>query len=400
MDTDDIAVLVIIDGQGNAAGRGGVYRDVESCISVFNYAELDEVVNVADSTLGKRVTFPSVRHMAYPVPKKALCDACLTAQTVLGENGAGEERVGDDSILRLNAECRWETAEEPLHYDIERTGRMGIGMGIPLAFTLQRSLLASPIRDAVAAQASASECPSCREQRDVSRRMLCRVGLVPCAIGGASIVRWTEKDDALTPPHLASHPAPQLAKRTKHYSRMLHRARAAMQSQILRSDAVHVYVWFQGESDALEVNKRNPDGHRTAFYKERLLQHLSNVREDMGPRVAIVLVQTVGARRDSGRSGTFFHLEAIRQAQREVAELDNNVVFIPTELAAEKEDWYAAGDVLRNTSGPVKLKLGVDGKHLTALSQIQLGEAIAVRLVQRYPLYFRTLVPTPLVRGL
>ncbi|KAJ0641140.1 putative sialate O-acetylesterase domain, SGNH hydrolase superfamily [Helianthus annuus] len=95
------------------------------------------------------------------------------------------------TIHRLTANLTWETAQEPLHADIDKNKTCGVGPGMSFA---------NAVKDYIAGV----------------------IGLVPCAIGGTAIKKW--------------------AKGEKLYEDMVRRARSA-------GGEIKALLWYQGESD-------------------------------------------------------------------------------------------------------------------------------------------------------
>ncbi|XP_076936383.1 putative carbohydrate esterase At4g34215 [Bidens hawaiensis] len=125
------------------------------------------------------------------------------------------------TIHRLTANLTWETAQDPLHADIDTSKTCGVGPGMPFA---------NAIKDYVTGV----------------------IDLVPCAIGGTSIGKW--------------------GKGGMLYENMVKRAKAAMSSS---GGEVKALVWYQGESDT--SSKRVAEGYKVSM--ESLIR---NVRSDLG----------------------------------------------------------------------------------------------------------------------
>ncbi|KAM0011905.1 putative sialate O-acetylesterase domain, SGNH hydrolase superfamily [Helianthus debilis subsp. tardiflorus] len=113
------------------------------------------------------------------------------------KNHHWDHKVPDDckpdptAIHRLTANLTWETAQEPLHADIDKNKTCGVGPGMSFA---------NAVKDYNAGV----------------------IGLVPCAIGGTAIKKW--------------------AKGEKLYEDMVRRARSA-------GGEIKALLWYQGESD-------------------------------------------------------------------------------------------------------------------------------------------------------
>lgn len=77
-----------------------------------------------------------------------------------------------------------------------------------------------------------------------------QIGLVPCAIGGTSIVQW-EKGRVL-------------------YNHMIQRTKAALE----KGGTLKALLWYQGESDAVEKSLAD-------HYEQRLVTFFNHVRTDL-----------------------------------------------------------------------------------------------------------------------
>nr|XP_043623561.1 probable carbohydrate esterase At4g34215 [Erigeron canadensis] len=133
------------------------------------------------------------------------------------------------TIHRLNANLIWETAQEPLHADIDTRKICGIGPGMSFA---------NAIKDYIVGV----------------------IDLVPCAVGGTAIKEW--------------------AKGQKLYEDMVRRAKAAVKS----GGEIKCLLWYQGESDTDSLHVAN-------CYKLDMENFVHNVRADLGlPDLPIIQV--------------------------------------------------------------------------------------------------------------
>lgn len=101
-------------------------------------------------------------------------------------------RINADRVFKLDAQGKWQRAEEPIHFD-----KKSAGAGLSASFA---RAVADSDKDA-------------------------RIGLIPCAVGGTSIKRWVEGGDLFT--------------------NAVARTRIALKSGRLKG-----ILWHQGESDA------------------------------------------------------------------------------------------------------------------------------------------------------
>ncbi|KAH7518031.1 hypothetical protein FEM48_Zijuj09G0127400 [Ziziphus jujuba var. spinosa] len=132
------------------------------------------------------------------------------------------------SILRLTANLHWETANEPIHSDIDSKKTCGVGPGMSFA---------NAVRERVGL-----------------------VGLVPCAVGGTAIKEWARGEEL--------------------YENMVKRAKESVKD----GGEMKALLWFQGESDALA--KEDAEA-----YKGNMETLIRNVREDLGlPSLPIIQV--------------------------------------------------------------------------------------------------------------
>ncbi|XP_023729593.1 probable carbohydrate esterase At4g34215 [Lactuca sativa] len=133
------------------------------------------------------------------------------------------------TIHRLNANLIWETAQEPLHADIDTKKTCGVGPGMSFA---------NAVKDYIPGV----------------------IDLVPCAVGGTAIKEW--------------------AKGQKLYEDMVRRAKSAASS----GGEIKAMLWYQGESDA-------PSQNAAGSYKTNMETLIHNVRSDLGlPSLPIIQV--------------------------------------------------------------------------------------------------------------
>lgn len=132
------------------------------------------------------------------------------------------------TIHRLNASLIWETAQEPLHADIDTKKTCGVGPGMSFA---------NAVKD----------------------YMTGVIDLVPCAVGGTAIKEW--------------------AKGEKLYEDMVKRAKYAAGS----GGEIKALLWYQGESDTSK--------NAAESYKTNMETLIHNVRSDLGlPSLPIIQV--------------------------------------------------------------------------------------------------------------
>ncbi|KAL4588682.1 hypothetical protein LXL04_001576 [Taraxacum kok-saghyz] len=133
------------------------------------------------------------------------------------------------TIHRLNASLIWETAQEPLHADIDTKKTCGVGPGMSFA---------NAVKDYITGV----------------------IDLVPCAVGGTAIKEW--------------------AKGKRLYEGMVKRAKYAAGS----GGEIKALLWYQGESDAPEINAAKS-------YKTNMETLIHNIRSDLGlPSLPIIQV--------------------------------------------------------------------------------------------------------------
>lgn len=132
-----------------------------------------------------------------------------------------DDRRPREGILMLNAENQWVPAAHPLHNDKPTAG---VGLGISFAENM------------------AKHSPGVT------------IGLIPCAVGGTPLSRWSKGGDL--------------------YQAAVARAKVAMEAGQLRG-----ILWHQGESDSSTERTANS-------YGERLAQMVADLREELGAKDA------------------------------------------------------------------------------------------------------------------
>uniref|UniRef100_A0A453AAP1 Sialate O-acetylesterase domain-containing protein n=1 Tax=Aegilops tauschii subsp. strangulata TaxID=200361 RepID=A0A453AAP1_AEGTS len=195
-------------------------------------------------------------------------------------------------LLRLAADRRWVAASPPLHADIDTHKTCGLGPAMPFAHRLLLS----------------SSSPS----------DLLVLGLVPCAVGGTRIWMWARGQPL--------------------YEAAVARARAAVAGG---GGALGAVLWFQGESDTIEVDDARAYGGKM----ERLV---ADLREDLGSPNLLVIQVSVGL-----ASGEGNYTDIVRDAQRSIN--------LPNVILVD-----AMG-----------LPLSDDQLHLSTEAQLRLGEMLA-----------------------
>ncbi|KAK1417520.1 hypothetical protein QVD17_26649 [Tagetes erecta] len=133
------------------------------------------------------------------------------------------------TIHRLNANLIYETAQDPLHSDIDSTKVCGVGPGMSFA---------NAVKDYINGV----------------------IDLVPCAVGGTAIKQW--------------------AKGEKLYNDMVRRSKSAVSN----GGEIKALLWYQGESDSATK-------HDAQVYKSKMENLIHNIRSDLGlPSLPIIQV--------------------------------------------------------------------------------------------------------------
>ena len=166
---------------------------------------------------------------AFAVPQKVKFHIYLLMgqSNMVGRDTAGlDSQMLDERVGFWDGSNNWYVAKEPMH-----AGGSGIGPGIPFALEMLK-----------------------RTGGD------CKIGLVPCAVGGTPLKRWEKGGDL--------------------YNSAVSRAKAALAAGILKG-----ILWHQGESDC--DKKENAES-----YQQRLTQMFQDLRADLeAPEVPIVVGQ-------------------------------------------------------------------------------------------------------------
>ena len=155
----------------------------------------------------------------------------LIGQSNMAGRGAIEEedRTPHPRAFRLNYSNVWEIAIEPITED---RAPKTLGVGPSLAFG---KIMAEKNPNAV-------------------------IGLVPCAVGGTPLSRWSRGGDL--------------------YSNALVRAKIALRDGTLKG-----ILWHQGENDSTHLETAQT-------YEDRLIKMIGDLREDLGaPEVPFVVAQ-------------------------------------------------------------------------------------------------------------
>jgi hypothetical protein len=170
-----------------------------------------------------------------PPPKPRFHVYLLMGQSNMAGRGRMTEadRRPVERVWMLDKENRWVPAAHPLHFDKPKIA--GVGVGIAFAKRMN------------------AEDPAIQ------------IGLVPCAVGGTPLSRWSEGGDL--------------------YQNAVARAKVAMQRGTLKG-----VLWHQGESDT-----GTPENANT--YGERLARMIGDLRAELGsPKLPFV----------AGRLGEFY----------------------------------------------------------------------------------------------
>lgn len=211
-------------------------------------------------------------------------------------------------LLRLAADRRWVAASPPLHADIDTHKTCGLGPAMPFAHRLLLSSSSSPSSLGDESAPSSVSGPGGEDQLVL--------GLVPCAVGGTRIWMWARGQPL--------------------YEAAVARARAAVAGG---GGALGAVLWFQGESDTIEVDDARAYGGKM----ERLV---ADLREDLGsPNLLVIQVGLA--------SGEGNYTDIVRDAQKSIN--------LPNVILVD-----AMG-----------LPLSDDQLHLSTEAQLRLGEMLA-----------------------
>jgi len=144
MDSD--ALVFLLAGQSNMAGRGGIVMVRKSIDRGNGISDGGDDDDRDDS------------------PRTKVWDVTALTERELALTKVADN---DDSIVRMTADGRWIRAVEPMHADIDIHKTCGIGPGLIFA----RSVAADLYRS--------------------DRRRRRQIALVPCAVGGTKISEWS-----------------------------------------------------------------------------------------------------------------------------------------------------------------------------------------------------------------
>ncbi|CAM9190602.1 unnamed protein product [Discosporangium mesarthrocarpum] len=243
----------------------------------------------------------------------------------------------DEKVLCFTASDEaWEPAREPLHRDVDLRKRERCGVGP--ALVCGRALIA--LRTAA---------------RVASKDRV--IGLVPCAIGGASLDEWQEDyrgivDDCEDKGTSSSHQGVKSPWEYKPGAKNLFGAMAERATQALASapEGSHLagVLWYQGETDA-------SDESSAASYLDRFKLFVSATRRRLG--ILGLRFFTVAI---TGTTNRLLYLRQVREVQLSVGPA------------------VGLGNIWVVDS--FGLPMLPDGLHLTTRGQVELGERLA-RLV-------------------
>ncbi|CAM9709763.1 unnamed protein product, partial [Choristocarpus tenellus] len=235
----------------------------------------------------------------------------------------------DEDVLCFSGNERWTPAQEPLHSDIDLRKRERCGFGP--ALVCARALLT--LRAAAGAPTRST------------------IGLVPCAIGGASLDEWQADYQGKS---LHNHPQGSDSKtngpwnyKAGTYNLFNAMTERAMQALKLAPKGSHLrgVLWYQGETDAMHQ-------YSAETYSERFERLVLSTRQHLSiPNLRFFTVAITGT------TTRLVHLEKVREAQESVMSttgLDNV--------------WVADA---------FGLPMFPDGLHLTTSGQVELGERLA-----------------------
>lgn len=246
----------------------------------------------------------------YPTPPAGAEESpdSLHVYLLLGQSnmaGRGEvsaqDRDAHPRVFALNKAGEWELAVSPIHFDKPKV--VGVGPGLAFGKTLAR--------------------------HDTS----VRIGLVPCAVGGSSILAW---QPGAVHEQTAARP----------YDDAIRRARIAMKSGTLMG-----ILWYQGASDAR-------DSMRTATYQKHLVALVRRLRQDLNaPKVPFIATRLAPFLME-----TYPHARRINEAISALPRLIEHVAVVSTEGLTDKGD----------------------GLHLSTASSHELGRRYAEAILEMY----------------
>lgn len=193
------------------------------------------IASLSCSTLAADLSLPKKKNMHIYL---------LMGQSNMAGRGnfEDEDKTPHPRVLRLNYSNAWEVAIEPVHQD--RSHNLGVGPA--LAFG---KIMAEQEKKAT-------------------------IALVPCAVGGTPLSRWSRGGDL--------------------YSNALVRARIAMKDGTLKG-----VLWHQGENDSIRLETAET-------YEDRMVKMIGNLRGDLGEPNLPVVVGQIGeflyTRKDPSKS--------------------------------------------------------------------------------------------------
>lgn len=211
-----------------------------------------------------------------------------------------KDKIPHKRVLKFTKEHTWTNATEPLHFN--KPSLAGVGPGSSFG---REMAAASP---------------------DV------KIGLIPCAVGGTSLARWSRGGDL--------------------YQQALIRARMAMRDGTLKG-----ILWHQGESDAgSEVKART--------YADRLAKLVKDLRADLGqgdvPFVAGKLGEFL---KSTTKSGNASYWPVVNE---QIVRLPN---LVPNAAVVESAGLEANSDSIHFNASSQR-KLGK--RYATAMKHLQL----------------------------
>lgn len=212
------------------------------------------------------------------------------------ENGF---QAADLRTHRLNVQGAWETpACEPLHIDVDVKKTCGIGPGLVLADHL------------------------------VHHHPSLHVNLIPAAVGGSGSREW------------------------------MNGLYSSMRERVAKIDAPDVFLWYQGETDAL--HEEDSGLHYEAFLRDLF----AKVRSDFGKNIVIVVILITGV------AEKLPFLEQVRQSQRNACLQDGRVLTVDALGCELRQD-----QIHLSTAGQVELARRIvpvlrDQSDLVSIKQI------------------------------
>eukprot|EP00903_Cladosiphon_okamuranus_P008399 g8075.t1 len=242
----------------------------------------------------------------------------------------------NDHVMCFNAKGDWVPAAEPLHRDVDLRKQKKCGVGP--ALVCARALL--ELRKA--SWPSSSQGPP--------------IGLVPCAIGGASLDEWQKTYQGIVgdcetsagPGRPGNYNRPW---RYKPGSQNLFEAMAARAEEALQAapegSRLGGMLWYQGETDGAKED-------RARTYYERFETLVEDIRGLGYPELKVFTVAVTGS------NGRLTYLQQVRDAQLKAGS-----------SAGMSNVWVV--DALG-------LPMQSDGLHLLTNGQVELGERMALQV--------------------